>query len=183
MIGKITGRTITKPINGDKNRIILQVELMTDEDIKTVELISQAGEDTNPANGCRVNIIDITDSYQIGVGVSDDIAPSCDPGEKEFYSTDSPVTTKKARLKLDKNSIVIINNGSDFAVRYNELETAFNQLKSDFNNHIHAGVTTGSGSTGATTPSTADITTAKCDTVKIPRPTHAHHVKAIRLSK
>lgn len=168
MIGKITGRTITEPINGDKKRIILQVEIMADEEVKTVELLSQAGEDTNPANGCRVNIIDITDSYQIGVGVSDDISPSCDPGEKEFYSTDDPVTTKKARLKLDKNSNVIINNGSDFAVRFNELETAFNKLKSDFNAHVHSGVTSGSASTGTTTPTTADISNAKCATVKIP---------------
>jgi hypothetical protein len=62
-------------------------------------------------------------------------------------------------------------------VRYQELETAFNQLKSDLNNfisifnaHTHAGVTTGGGTSGVTatsgTSSSADITPAKIDEIK-----------------
>ena len=72
-IGVITGRKFDKPINGAATRIILQVEITADADIRTVDLLSQAGEDTNPANGCRVNVIDITDSYSIVCTFEDNI--------------------------------------------------------------------------------------------------------------
>jgi hypothetical protein len=102
------------------------------------------------------------------VAVSDDLAPEVDPGEREIYSTDNPATEKKARIKLGSDSVVTINQGTDFAVRYSALEAAFNQLKSDFDLHVHGGVTVGGGSTGATAASTADITGAKVDEVMIP---------------
>ncbi|MGL4368668.1 MAG: hypothetical protein ACRCUT_03210, partial [Spirochaetota bacterium] len=156
MVGIITGRKVSKNRDGDVQRIILQVELIPGEDVRSIELFSQSGEDTNPANGCRANIIDVSDSYQIAVGVTDDLAPEVSAGEKEIYSTDSPVTQKKARIKLGSDGIVTINQGSDFAVKYNELLTAFNQLKSDFDAHTHAvaGILAGTASvvSAVTTP-------------------------------
>ena len=65
--------------------------------------------------------------------------------------------------------ILTIFKGSDFAVRYSKLETAFNELKSKFNTHTHGGVLAGSAFTVATaTPSIADITQAKVNKVKLP---------------
>jgi hypothetical protein len=165
-IGIITGRTIGRNRDGDKDRTLLQVQLL-DEDIRTVELFSQAGEDVNPANGCRVIVVTLP-GIKGAVAVSDDLTPEVDPGEREIYSTDNPATAKKARIKLGSDSVVTINQGTDFAVRYSALEAAFNQLKSDFDLHVHGGVTVGGGSTGATAASTADITGAKVDEVMIP---------------
>jgi hypothetical protein len=72
-------------------------------------------------------------------------------------------------------------------VRYQELETGFNQLKNDhndlvnkyndlvtkFNTHVHSGVTTGPGASGPTSltgqaenESSADISGAKIDEIK-----------------
>lgn len=75
----------------------------------------------------------------------------------------------------DSTDILTIMQGADFAVRYSKLESAFNQLKSDFNtfkaNHKHTGVTTGNGSSGVSdmpNPSSADISQAKVEKVKIP---------------
>ena len=167
-IGKVTGYKIGKNRDGDKNRIILQVELIAGEDVRSIELIPGAGVDVNPALGCRVVLSDVSSSYQVTGAVTDDLTPECDPGEKEIYSTDSPVTQKLAKIKLNKDSEIVMNDGADFAVRYSALETAFNQLKMDFDAHVHGGVATGSGSTGATTPSTADITGAKVEDIKVP---------------
>lgn len=171
MIGVVTNRRIGKNRDGSADKVILQLEIIKGEDVRTVELFSQSGEDVNPANGCRANIISIIDSYLLAVGISDDLMPECEPGERELYSTDNPVTLKKARLKLDKNSHVVINQGTNFAVKYNELKTAFEELKKKFDEHTHPYVDTpvGASTTSATTtPSTADITTTKSATVRIP---------------
>jgi len=74
-----------------------------------------------------------------------------------------------------------INGGTDFAVRFNVLQTAYNQLKSDhddlvqaFNTHVHA--TAAPGAPSPPTPaagipasaSTGDISGAKIDEIKLP---------------
>lgn len=67
-----------------------------------------------------------------------------------------------------------INGSDDFAVAYTELKTAFDQLLNDFNAHIHTTTATiGASSTPGiisipTTPSTADMSSAKVETVKLP---------------
>ena len=129
-LGIITGQKIGKNKDGDVNRILLQVEMMTD-DVRTIELFTQAGEDTNPGNGCRVNIVPVSSSYHIAVGISDDLESECDPGEKEIYSTDSPVTAKKARILLNKDSEIILNQGTDTAVRFSELKKVIDELQDD----------------------------------------------------
>jgi hypothetical protein len=66
--------------------------------------------------------------------------------------------------------ILELNGNADFAVRYNALETAFNQLQADFDAHTHL-YSPGPGTptqTAATVASTADITPAKVDEVKLP---------------
>ena len=181
-LGIIKGRTIEKNRDGDKDRIILQVEIIAD-DVRPVELISQAGEDTSPANGCRVLISEADESYSVAVAVTDDLAPEVEPGEKEFYSTDNPATQKLARLKFNKDSELELNGNTDFAVRYSELKTGFDQLKTDFNNlitaynaHIHiTTATVGVGlpgviavTTSVGSSSTADIDNSKVEEVKLP---------------
>lgn len=129
-IGIIKGRDITKNKDGDADRIVLQVEMLED-DIRTIELFNNAGEDTNPADDCRVVVIRAANSYDIGVSVSDDLEPECDPGEKEIYSTDNPVTTKLARIKLNSDSEIILNEGTDTAVRFSELKKVIDELQAD----------------------------------------------------
>lgn len=67
-----------------------------------------------------------------------------------------------------------INGDTDFAVAYTDLKTAFDQLVTDFNAHLHTTTATiGSSATPGTistptVPSSADMTNAKVDTVKLP---------------
>ena len=159
MIGNITGREIGKYKDGDVNRVLLQVQFF-DDDTKQVELISQHGEDINPANGCRVIVIDITESYQAAIAITDDLPPEVDAGEKEIYSTDSPATTKKARTKWDKDGNIIMNVGTNHAVQHEALQTAINTFLVALNGQL-----VGLGGAGGLT---LDITPAQIATVKVP---------------
>ncbi len=177
-IGIITGRDIKAPRDGDKDRVLLKCDMMEEvDDVRLTELFSQAGDDVNPANGCRAVILNIA-GHKIVIAVSDDLAPEVDPGEREIYSTDNPVTAKQARIKWAKNGDVIVNEGTDNAVRYSKLEEAFNQLQDDFDNfvttvynvHQHPTAAVGPPSNPSVTgaASTADITDAKIDDVLVP---------------
>lgn len=98
------------------------------------------------------------------------------------------IPTLKDRIKFSKDEKIIVTlgdvSGGDFAVRFNELETAFDELKDDYNNfitnnynlHTHdvAGVQAGgSTATAAVTNNTgtesqADISDAKIENFEMP---------------
>lgn len=128
-LGIIKGAEIKKNKDGTKNRLLLQVEVIP-EDIRTVEMINQAGEDTYPAEGCRVLVVDAK-GFMAGIAITDDLEPEVEPGEKEIYSTDSPATVKKARLKLGSDGLFTIKNDievlaiimSDFIDEINAIQT------------------------------------------------------------
>jgi len=182
MIGIITGIETTTNRDGDALRTMLQVEI-AEGDSKTVELFTSSGNDTVPPIGSRVIVIDITDSYLVGIAISDDITPEVDEGEKELYSIDTTGLLKMGRLRFYKNGDVIINgtdgttimsfikslvdgtiviNGdTDFAVRFSELETAFNELQTKHNDllaeyklHTHPYLNVAAPATTSTTVST-----------------------------
>lgn len=99
-----------------------------------------------------------------------------DIGENRLFSTDeNGVLSTFIWLKND--GTMEVGGDTDFMVRFSELETGFNQLKSDlnslistFNTHVHPGVTVGAASTLITvtveTPSNADISNAKIQEIK-----------------
>lgn len=181
-IGIVTGREIKKNRDGDKNVLMLQCTMEEKEDVQSVELITQAGDDTNPPNGSAVMILEAGESYKIGIAVDDGIVPEVDEGDKKLYSIDAGVI--KAFIKFLKNGDLELNGNADNAVRYSKLEEAFNQLKGDFdafvdkyNPHIHVttatiGASATPGVISATTSqgvkTTADISDAKIDEVLMP---------------
>lgn len=158
-IGKVTGRKISTNRDGDIDRLLLQVKF-TDEDVRTVELFSQHGEDVNPSTGCRVITIDLTDSYEIAIAVSDDLTPEVDPGEKEIYSTNATGSTKKAKIKWSGDGNIKINDGTESAISYLPLDTALQNLVTAINLELQA-----LGGAGALT---LDISGAESDTVLLP---------------
>lgn len=99
-------------------------------------------------------------------------------GENRLFSTDADGAVKFA-IHLKNDGTCEIGGNADNMVRYSELETAFNQLKSEhddlvnaFNTHMHATAAPGPpssptpGSGIPAMPSTADITPAKIDEIK-----------------
>lgn len=161
MIGIVTGRRIGKNRDGDKDVLILQVELITGEDTRSIEIFSSS--DFNPANGTRVYICNVSDSYQVAVATSDGITPESEPGEVEIYSTDNPVTAKQARIYLNKDGEIILNQGTKSAVNYVDLNTQLQLLVTAINSAL-ASKLDGGGSAGVLT---LDLTTAEVPEVKL----------------
>lgn len=130
---------------------------------------------SNKTRGVKVRIGKLSifiGAYTYGV------EPPENEGALKLYATDKDGAEKGSHL-LDNDGTHTINNGTDWAVRYSALETAFNQLRADHNKlqasfdaHTHPGVTPGSSSTGGTVPSgaesTADIEPAKVEEIRIP---------------
>lgn len=158
---------------------------------ETAQVFGQGGIINNPSKntiGLRVN----KGSLDIIVGQMNYQVPLPEnQGETLIYSTDADgVVQSKILLGID--GTFIFNDGEDNAVRYSELETAFNQLKQDFDQHVtdvntfistvygthtHTVTTpdTINGTASPTTaqgtpsnPSTADITPSKIEEIKVP---------------
>jgi hypothetical protein len=158
---------------------------------ETSQLFYSDGLISNPASG--------TVGFRISKGSLDIVVGSMNyqipipenPGEKLLYSTDADGVIQ-CKLFLDAEGNFIFNDGSDFAVRYSALETAYNQLKTDFaslvtvvndnaalqGTHSHAvtvdpgthqgtaAATSTPGDTGSN--STGDITPSKIEEIKVP---------------
>jgi hypothetical protein len=103
------------------------------------------------------------------------------------------IPSLKERIIFKDTEIIVFKTGDteggDYAVRFNKLQTAFDELKDDFNDlvvkynvlvgffngHVHGGVEAGSSDTGAVSgtantdsPSAADITPAKILEIEMP---------------
>ena len=157
-IGKVTGREVIENRDGQNSRLMLQVEITDSDDIQTVELRNQYGEDNNPVNGSQVLIVDIGSAFKMAIAAEDGITPSMNPGEKKIYSVSGIAIA--AFIDFLESGILNINGSVDFAVRFDALNTALQTMLTSLNADIvSAG---GSGST------TLDISGAKVDTVKLP---------------
>jgi len=168
-IGRITGRTVAKNRDGEKNVLILQVEITDPDDVQEVELFRQAGEDYNPPNDSRVIIADLGPAWRVGIAVDDGIEPSMGEGERKIYSIDSGAI--KAFINLLADGVIEINGNTDFAARFNELKSGFDELRDDFNGHVHKynpGPGSLAPSEAPTVPSVASIDAAKIDEIKVP---------------
>lgn len=89
-------------------------------------------------------------------------------GGFKIYATDDN-GEEQIFIYLRPNGQIEFGGNDDNLVRFSDLETAFNQLKQDFNTHTHAGITSGPSSTPPpTVTSTADIAPAKINEFKIP---------------
>ena len=157
-IGKVTGREVKKNRDGQNDRLMLQVEITDSNDIQTIELRNQYGEDNNPVNGSQVLIVDIGTAFKMAIAAEDGITPSMNPGEKKIYSVSGAAIA--AFINFLESGILNINGSADFAVRFDALNTALQIMLTNLNADI---VTAGgSGNT------TLDLSGAKVDTVKLP---------------
>lgn len=144
-------------------------------DVRNSEDFAPFGIDGNPLKDMVAICVQTGQdgkSFVIGYLNKNQIAA---PGELRLFSLDSTGAEKTYQWFKKDGTIEILGN-TDNMVRYSELETAFNQLKLDFNRlvtaynaHIHSGGTI-MGSTGTTTvpgsSSSADITPAKINEIK-----------------
>lgn len=179
-IGKVKNRAIKKNRDGSKNVLIIQTEVSDPDDLQSVELVTQAGEDYNPPDDSKLIVVELGPGFKVAVACDDGIEPSAAEGERRLYSISGGSVAAIIHLKADGQ--IVLNGGAGTAVEYSRLKTAFDQLKSDFDalvtfingvpgvGHVHTdsvgGFTTAMSGTASTT--TADMTPAESDTVNVP---------------
>lgn len=168
LIGTVKGQETRANRNGTADVVLLQVELSNSSDIQTVQYMPLAGDDSPPMAGDLVVVIPIGPSFQVAIGIQDSVTPTMNAGERKNYSRDSAGDIA-AFINFLSDGNLELNGNAKTAVRFADLQTAFNELKGKFNAHVHPGVMSGGASTSATTSqSTADISAAESDTVKLP---------------
>ena len=151
-------------------------------DEHTVQNMCFPGIEFNPAKGEKLVVTSIngSESYMVAIaGTNEKIAPDCLAGERRIFSVSEDGDTLKSFAKFKNTGVIELNGNDNFAVLYNELKVAFDQLKSDhddlvskYNLHIHPvptatalavppalGITSVTATSG--TPSTADMSPSK----------------------
>jgi hypothetical protein len=168
-LGIITGSQIRKNRDGTVDRIILQVESIPG-DVRSVEYIGEHGLDSRPSRGCRAFVTDAANGYKAALAVTDDLTPEVGPGEKEFYSTDDPATTKLARLKLNSAGEIELNGDADNAIRYTEYDINIQSILTQINANLTLIQTaiTGLGGSYVPVPVVEVTIPARVDEVKLP---------------
>jgi phage gp45-like len=161
MIGIVTGHEVGKNLDGDKDVVLLQVQITEDEDTQTVELFSATGDDYIPPVGSDVIIAEIRPDWKVGIASKDNITSSVNTGERKLYSQSGDII--KAFINLLTTGIIELNGNSDFAVRFNALDTAIQTFITALNAAL-ANKLDGSGTAGTLT---LDISGAKIDEVKV----------------
>lgn len=177
MIGRVTGSEIRKNRDGDKKVVLLQVEVTDPDDVQTIELMNKAGVNSNPVDDARVFIAQAGSAFKIALAVDDGIEPDAARGDYEIYSSDGN-GIKKASARCNADGILVLNFGTDYAVRFSELKAAFDEFKADVNDnvdkfkiHIHndsLGGPTTSPTSAPQSKTTADIDPAKIDDIMVP---------------
>jgi len=158
-----------------KRRLIKVLRLGKSDVVEPFE-VSPFGIDSNPLKDMKAIYME---TQQKGVNVivgymnKNQLA---DVGETRLFSTDANGSLK-TYIWLHNDGTMEIGGKNNHIAQYEGLATAFNQLKSDFNDlvskfnaHVHSGVTTGAGTSAVPTTSgsssNADITPAKIETIK-----------------
>lgn len=161
MTGTVTGFTIGKNKNSSEDVVLLQVRLRDDKDIQTIEYMTPPGDDSIPPNGAKVIILQVSPSYKVAIANRDKITPTVGAGEKMIYSQASDAVA--AFIKLLNTGIIELNGNSDFAVRFNALQSAINTFIGLLNTALSTKLDGG----GAAGTLTLDISSAKVNEVKI----------------
>lgn len=108
-IGIVTGRAWLQRVkNGETVALMLQVQFSDSEDVRTVQYMPQAGEDTVPVKGARVAVVDVG-GILVAVASYDGIESAGVAGEKELYSYDF-AGDKLASLRLKANGHAWLGN-------------------------------------------------------------------------
>lgn len=140
--------------------------------VKTVDVATPFGEDSHPLKDMTAIFAETGRDGQpviIGYVHKEKIA---DIGEKRIFSLKEDGTLS-SYIHLKNDETINILGDEDFAVRFTELESGFNELRDDLNNfinkyntHTHPANNTPTATTE--TPSEANIAAAKIETIRLP---------------
>lgn len=165
--GTITKVELKLNQEGDSARFV-QCQVTADQDAQLVELITPPGDDSSPPIGASVLIIDIG-GRRVGFLLNAGIALDSQSEEKAIYGSSGGAKT--SFLKLKPNGTIEINGFSDFAVRFNALQTIMIVAVQTAINTQLGLISTEINNLGGDytpTPLNIDLSTARVDNVKLP---------------
>jgi len=169
-IATILSISIGQGYRHGKQSVLLNCQLEDPEDIREVEYLFPSGMASLPTVGDQVIIVEISPEYLVAIATNSGTQTVTKQGETSLYSNDGD--TVKATLKLLKDGTISLNNGDSSAVKYEALKTEFDKLKTSvndfiglYNSHVHASFTAVPSTLA--TPSTADISNAKSESIRV----------------
>ena len=178
--GIIESISIGKNLDSGENVRLAQVNIIG-EDTVTVELPFPEGDEFCPAVGDTVYYEEVDSGFLVARCIQTVIAvdSSLGDGERELFSRSG--SSRAATLRLRNNSEIVLNKGDDYAVKFQKLEAALNDLQDAQNelwdvvfSHTHPYVNDTSPATtsvsaqftGKTAP-TLDMADAKVEKVRL----------------
>ena len=169
------GKFISSAIVSGRRRIKVIVE--GKDDVRKQFEAMPFGEDSIPLKDTRAIVVETGEKgKQVVVGyINVNQIESLGPGEKRIYSL-QPNGDLSQYIHLKSDQTMEIGGNSDFMVRFNELKTAFDQLKDDHNELLNLiqtwtvvpmdGGLALQAAAATLNPSTADIDPAKINEIK-----------------
>lgn len=127
--GTIESITIGKNLDTGEDVRLAQVNLIG-EDTVTVELPFPEGDEFAPATGDKVFYEEADSGYLVARCIQSAVPvdSSLGEGERELFSRSS--SARQAKLRLKNNGELVLNEGNDYAVKFEKLEAALDLLAS-----------------------------------------------------
>lgn len=141
--GVITSISIGVNLETGANVRLAKVNAVGDDTV-TVELPFPAGDEYVPAVGDTVYYSEVDAGWLVGhyIQCELEVDDTLSSGERELFSLLG--SSRRAKVRLNTDGEVILNDGTDYAIKFEELESAINVMidtlndfVDNFNNHAH----------------------------------------------
>lgn len=147
-------------------RLIQKIRRLGKYDIQTAPVAAPYGIDSNAVRNMIAVYADTSvKGQQVIIGYINVNSLAEIGGVRIFSTNDQGAEQFYVYLRASNN--LELGGDSRHLARFEELETAFNQLKTDFNSHFHTSAAPGLPTTPPATPSSADISGAKIDNITV----------------
>ncbi len=147
-------------------RLIQKVRRLGKSDIQTAPVCAPYGIDSNAIADMIAVYADSSmkgDSVIIGYINKNALA---EVGGLRLFSTNS-AGAEQFYVYLRASNNLELGGDQRHLARFEELETAFNELKADYNAHQHLSTATGTPTSAPVVPTAADISGAKIDNITV----------------
>jgi len=157
----------------EKGRRIVKILRYGEKDNLNTFLMTSFGEDCNIPKDYKALYVKTSNSADpvcIGI-INKVILDDLNAGDKQIFSTNETGDTIAGFIKLLNDGTMEFNGNDDFIAGFNKLKEGFDELKADYNNHIHQipigeviiDVTGGSGAPAVGVPNSTPIDLSNTD--------------------
>jgi hypothetical protein len=136
-IGRVISSELAANRDGEGKVLLLTVEVAEEDDLQTVELFRQPGDECRPDADATVLIADLGAAWRVAVAADDGIEPEAQAGERGIYASEGGV--KKSQVMCRKDGTIEAGlNASEFVALAALAKDELNKIISAFNAHMHA---------------------------------------------